>query len=178
MSSRIAFLIKILAITLLLFGTYYLFFLRPKLELASNLLNSEKILARHHTNLLQNRLSYIELTRLDPKRANFNLEKSSLVGTLQKTNEEGLKNINEDKEIAKIDGKLTERFPALLAETKKIYEDQESLLEKVFATKSYAEGIVILKSEEAINLLTRQTNLILEYQFWLEKMEKLQGEEK
>ncbi len=62
---------------------------------------------------------------------------------------------------------LTKRFSILLSETKKIYEEQESLLERVFETKTYEEGVEILKSDQTVGLLTRHTNLILEYKFWL-----------
>jgi len=41
------------------------------------------------------------------------------------------------------------------------------------ATEKYKDAISILKSKEGVNLLTRQTNLILKYQFWLEKIDKL-----
>ena len=34
---------------------------------------------------------------------------------------------------------------------------------KVFATGSYEEGVVILRSEESVNLLTDETKLIEEY---------------
>jgi len=49
-------------------------------------------------NFTQNRVSFVGLTRLDPKGGNFNLEKSNLVGTLQKTIKEGrLKRLREAK---------------------------------------------------------------------------------
>lgn len=178
MSSRIAFLVKILAITLLLFGGYYLFFLRPKLELTNSLIQAEKTLGGQMFNLTQNRVAYLELTHLEPKGGNFNLEKSNLVGTLQKTIKEGRDSLAGGVKIPNIDPKLTERFPTLLEETKTFYERQDKLLKKVFETKSYPEGVALMKSQEAVDLLTKQTNLILESQFWLDKINKLQGEEK
>ena len=172
MSSRIAFLVKILAVTLLLFGSYYLFFLRPKLELANSLLQAEKTLGGQMFNLTQNRVAYVELTRLEPKGENFNLEKSNLVGTLQKTIKEGRDLLAGEVKIPKINPELTERFPTLLEETKAFYERQDDFLKKVFQTKSYPEGVVLMKSQEAVDLLTKQTNLILEYQFWLGRIKE------
>lgn len=76
---------KILLVLAILTTGYYFFFLKPKADSAAN----EKLLSKHYSILLQNRLSYVELTKLDPKGGNFNLEKSNLVGTLQKTIKEG-----------------------------------------------------------------------------------------
>lgn len=177
MSSRIAFILKTLFIASLLLAGYYLFFLKPKLELPNKLLLTEKILSSHHSNLLQNRLSYVELTRIDPETPAVDLEKSNLMGIIKKTNQEGLEALNKKENLPNVDPKLSQRFPELLKAEKEIFERQGSLLEKLFAQKTYADGIKILKGEESIKLLTDQTNLTLEYQFWLEKINKLQGEE-
>lgn len=174
MRNYLLLLVKITIFVSLLFTSYYLFVLKPGLEFPNKLLSAEKSLFLHHNNLLQNRLSYVELTRLEPNSANFSLEKSSLVSTFQKTNQEGIELVSREDRIPEIDKELDKRFPTLLSETKTIYEDQNKLLEKVFATGSYEEGVTILKSEESINLLTRQTNLILEYEFWLDKMNQKQ----
>ena len=115
----------------------------------------------------------MELTKLDSNSPGFDLEKSNLVTIVKKTNEEGLKALSGQSELPKIDNDLNNRYKSLLEETKTVYEDQEKLLEKVFATDSYEEGIEILYSEEAIELLTRQTNLILEYDFLLSRLKKL-----
>ena len=149
-------------------------FLKPKLELTNKFLSAEKVLNQHAFNLTQNRLSFVQLTRLNPKSASFDFEKSDLVGTLQKTIKEGLEAFEAKRETPSIDPKLSERFPALLEETKEIYKRQDGLLKRVFETKSYGEGVAIMKSSEAIELLTKQTNLILEYQFWLDEINRRQ----
>jgi len=159
-------------IFLFLLGSYYLFFLKPQLTLPNKLNSVEKTLSEHHTTLLQNRLGFFELTKLDPNSANFNIEKSNLVGTLQKTNKEGLEAIDKAQDIPNIDKELSKRYKELLSETRKVYETQNKLLEKVFATNSYEAGVKVLKSEEAVLLLTSQTNLLLEYNFWLERINK------
>lgn len=137
-------LLKISLFLALFLAIFYLFFLKPRLAL-------EKKLTQEYFLFVQNRLAFVELTRLDPKSPNFEIEKSSLVSTLKNTNKKGL-------EIAS------------RKEEKEIYERQNNILEKVFATKSYEEGVAILKSNEAIELLTDQTNLILELEFQLEKL--------
>ena len=46
------------------------------------------------------------------------------------------------------------------------------LLEKVFATNSYAGGVAILKSQESLEMLKDQTNLIMEWEFQLQERQK------
>jgi hypothetical protein len=167
MKSYAKFFLKIFVFVLLFFGSYYLFILKPRLELPNKLLKAEKTIGEHSSTLIQNRLSFVELTRLDPNSANFLIEKSNVISKLKETNKEGLDLIQKQGSIPEINEELTKRFFILLSETKKIYEEQENLLERVFETKSYEEGVEILKSDEAISLLTRHTNLILEYKFWL-----------
>lgn len=165
---------KALLIFTLLLAGYYFFFLKPQLELPNKLTKTEKVLSEHHTTLLQNRLAFVELTKLNPDSAVFNLEKSNLVGTLQKTNEEGLKALENPTIPPEVDESLSERYIGLLSETKAVYEKQNELLEEVFATNSYEAGTKILKSDESISTLTDQTNLVLEFEFWLKKINSLQ----
>ncbi len=167
MKSYTKFFLKIFVFVLLLFGSYYLFILKPRLELPNKLLKAEKTISEHSSTLIQNRLSFVELTRLDPNSANFSIEKSNVISKLKETNKEGLGLIQKQGSIPEINEELTKRFFILLSETKKIYEEQENLLERVFETKTYEEGVEILKSDQAVGLLTRHTNLILEYKFWL-----------
>jgi hypothetical protein len=167
-------LVKTFVLLILLLAGYYFLFLGPKLAFPNKLLQTEERLAKHHSSLLQNRLSFVELTKLDPNSASFNLEKSSLVATVKETNEEGLNALKKQSELPKIDNDLNSRYESLLEETRSVYEDQERLLEKVFATDSYQAGVGILKSDESIKILTKQTNLILEYDFWLKKINEIQ----
>lgn len=176
MKSYAKFFLKILVFVLLLFGSYYLFILKPSLELPNKLLKAEKTISEHSSTLTQNRLSFVELTRLDPNSANFSIEKSNVISKLKETNKEGLDLIQKQGSIPEIDEELTKRFSILLSETKKIYEEQENLLERVFETKTYEEGVEILKSDQAVGLLTRHTNLILEYKFWLNFINNKQEE--
>ncbi len=168
-------LVKTFVFLILFLTGYYFLFLGPKLAFPSKLLQVEERLAQHHFSLLQNRLSFVELTRLNPNSASFNLEKSNLVATVKKTSEEGLNALEKQSELPKIDNDLNSRYMSLLEETRMVYEDQEKFLEKVFATDSYQAGVEILKSDESIKLLTKQTNLILEYNFWLSRISRLRS---
>jgi hypothetical protein len=166
-------LVKTLIFFILLLAGYYFLFLGPKLAFPSKLLQAEERLAQHHFKLLQNRLSFVELTRLDPNSAGFSLEKSNLVLIVNKTNEEGLNDLENPPKLPEVNKELSDRYQELLNETRKIYENQNKLLEKVFDTDSYEVGVEILKSDESIKLLTRQTNLILEFEYWLSQLKEL-----
>ncbi len=135
--------LKALFLFLLLIGGYYFL---SKAQIAK-----EKVLATHYSNLVQNRLAYVELAKLNPKDASFDTQKSNLVGIIKETNKKGMEKPLSDKE-------------------KEIFERQNKILEKVFATKSYEEGVLILKSPESVKLLVDQTNLILELEFQLSKL--------
>jgi hypothetical protein len=123
---------------------------------------AKKLINLHKTILTQNRLAYISLTRLNPKDENFENQKSAVIETLKKTNQEGIKAVENKDQPPNPKIIPAQDYSSLLLETKRIYEGQNKLLEKVFVTKSYEEGVAILKSPDAIELLTRQTNLILE----------------
>ena len=162
-----------LIVTLVLLTLYFLFFLLPQIRLVEKLNKAEAELALHHTNLVQNRLAYIALTRLDPNSANFQAETANIIETLQETRKEGLELVKEKNNIPNLKN-FDINFPKLVAETESVYRQQEELIKKVTETEKYEDGLVILKSDEAVNLLTKQTNLILEYEYWLEKIKSSQ----
>jgi len=54
--------------------------------------------------------------------------------------------------------------------TEDVYKSQKEIVNNIKSSKSYSEGLDIIKSESSITLLTKQTNLILEYQYWLDKI--------
>lgn len=167
MKNILRFILTTLLITAVLFSLYYVFFLKPDQERLNDLIEAEKILTLHKTNLTQNRLSYVALTKLDPGSLNFDPERSELVLTLRNTGKDGLQLIKDWNTLPRVERKLNERFPLLLDSTENVYRNQDKLLEKVFATSSYEDGLDILKSTEAIILLTQQSNLILEYGYWI-----------
>ena len=147
-------LFQILIFTAVISSVYYFLFLKPKIERQEKITSAAAEINIGLLLLVQNRIAYIELTRLDADSVNFNAEKSALVATLKKTNREGLDN------------------PEIDDKAKEIFQRQDKLLERVFATKSFEEGAAILKSEEGLELLTDQTNLILHLRQELEELEK------
>jgi len=149
----ISFLLKVLFFLGILLFAYYL----PLSNLDSaqeKLISAKTQIQKNRANLVQNRISYIELTRLDPNSGNFDFEKSDLITQIKKTNKDGLDDST---------------FPE---EAKEIYKKQNMLLEKVFATNSYAGGVAILKSQESLEMLKDQTNLIMEWEFQLQERQK------
>jgi hypothetical protein len=170
------FLLRFIFLFIIVLTSYYFLFLVPKIKLPKILSEAEDILGNHHYNLLQNRLALVELTKFDPNTDNLNLKTSSLVETIQKTNEEGLRELEKDNQLSKIDPELDKRFPQLLIETKEVYQKQNIILEKIFNTDSFEAGIEIIRSKESVENLTKQTNLILEYEFWLKKISETRAQ--
>lgn len=172
MRSTPKFISKVAVLTLAITIAYYFAIIKPNQIKIFKIKETKKILSTNYANLVQNRIAFTELTRLDPNAINFDSQKSDLVATLTRSNEEGLKALDasfNNQNIAEI---VKEDYPELIEKTKTFYKDQKDLLEKVFATKSYQEGVEILKSDEAIKLLTDQTNLILNFDFQIRRLEK------
>lgn len=168
MKVALIFLFKVLIIASLIFIGYYFILLKPKIDQPQKLAKTQTILSSHKNSLIQNKVSFVELSKLNPNSPGFEYEKKELVETLKVSIENGKASIENPEKLPDINKGLSERHPGLLEETKQVYLDQEQLLKKVFATKSFEEGVEIMRSDESIRLLTKQTNLILEYDFWIE----------
>ena len=164
--------IKILILTILFLTLYYFFIVKPKVLLQKDIAQTRAVLSSNYTILVQNRLAYIELTRLNPSSANFQYQTANTIDVLQKTQKEGLDLAKEKKTIPDLKN-FDINFPKLLTETESVYRQQEDIIKKVTETEKYEDGLKILKSDESVKLLTTQTNLILEYEFWLEKINEL-----
>jgi len=166
-------LVQILLISLVLFLTYYFFYLKPKIESAKNRAETRKILSLQEDNLIQNRLAFVELTKLDPKSSILNLNSSDIMQTLERTHKTGLDLIKNESSIPKNTTITNDNYNALTSKSESIFNDQKKILYDVINTKSYKDGVAILKSKESIDLLTRQTNLILEYQYWIKNLQAI-----
>lgn len=130
--------LKVVAILAVISVGYYFGYLKPyqaKVREASI----------HYSNLIQNRTAYINLAKLDPDDPSFDIQKSNLIDIIKETNTKGLKEPLNDTE-------------------KQVFEKQNNLLERVFATKSYEDGVEILKSDESIKLLKDMSGLLAELQ--------------
>lgn len=134
-------------IFLAILSTGYYFFARAEIQ-------KEKNISSHWANLVKNKLSYVGLAKLDSKDPGFDIEKSNLIGIIKETNKIGLEKPLNNKE-------------------KDIFIRQNAILDKVFATKSYEEGVSILKSKESVNLLSDQTNLIQELETQIVRLKAL-----
>ena len=155
---------------------YYLLVLQPRLLLPNKLSQTQNELAKHHTSLLQNKIAFVHLAKLNSSSGNFDFDKTNLVGLIQESNRAGLENASkvDANDLPEVISKLTNRYPDLLLETTKLYEDQQKLLERIFATDSYEAGMQVIKSDESVNLLLVQTKLILEFEEWLAQLRDLQ----
>lgn len=134
----LTFIFKVIAILALIFIGYYFGYFKP---------NQAKVreASIHYSNLLQNRTAYINLAKLNPDDPSFDIQKSNLIDIIKETNTKGLKEPLNDTE-------------------KQLFERQNNLLEKVFTTKSYEDGVEILKSDESVKLLKDMSDLLAELQ--------------
>ena len=128
------FTVKVLIILVLISAGYYFIYFLPHQE-------KNREVSIHHSNLVQNRTAYVGLAKLNPKDPNFDSQKSNLIGIIKVTNAKGLEKPLNDEE-------------------KRIFEKQNEILVKVFATDSYEEGVAILRSDESIQLLIDEAELI------------------
>jgi len=155
--------LKVIILTTIFSVLYFFFYLIPKAKEIKKRKELTNFLIPYKNILVQNRIAYIQLTKLDPRNPKFNNQKSNLVSILK---EEGLKKFEnlekENQNLPEVKG-VSEKIPPLLTKTKDTLLELEKLLQKVFETKTYEEGLKILKSDEAVKLLTRQTNLIIEF---------------
>ncbi len=115
--------------------------------------SKEKNVSIHYANMVKNKLAYVNLAKLDSKSPGFDTEKTNLVGIIKETNKDGLEKPLDNKE-------------------KEIFTRQNTILNKVFATKSYEDGVVILKSQESVANLADQTKLIREMASQIAKLKE------
>jgi hypothetical protein len=168
-TKRVAFifLFKVLVITIFIFTGYYFLFLKPKTEMPQKIVDTKNILSSYRNSLTENKISFIELSKLNPNSASFEYEKNELVEIIKASIENGKQTSENPNIIPQVNSKLSERYPGLLEETNEVYLDQEHLLKQVFATNSFEEGVEIMRSDKSVQILTKQTNLILEYDYWI-----------
>lgn len=134
---HMTFMIKVLLILTVALLGYYFGYLKPHQA-------KLKEIGVHYSNLVENKNVYVALTKLNLDDPGFNDQKANLIAVIQETNRIGLAKVLNSKE-------------------KEIFTKQNDILVKVFATKSYQDGVAILKSEESTKLLTDETNLIGEF---------------
>lgn len=189
-------LVKVVALLLIFLGLYYILFLAPKIALPNAFLESQAVFAEHRTNLVQNRIALVELARLSPNSADIFNKEAELLKKLQATNEQGIKLLEENKELPSVAGvgngflyflnnDLPVTLQSLRLKERQILEEQQSLIASLIdliqqsATAPKAEVLstqfALIRSDSSVKLLTRQSNLILEYDFWLKKISDYQA---
>ena len=140
--ATIGIILKVLICTGLFLAANYPLFLYPKLLISNALINTKRTLSTHYYALLQNRLSYMGLTKLDLSSGNFEDEKSEIIGELQKTNEDGLKNLENPKKLEKVNSApreiltflnkdISTAYPSLIEKNKKVYEEKNKFIESL-----------------------------------------------
>jgi len=147
-------------------AAYYFLFLQPQHQLYQ----TQQALLTHRTNLVHNRLAITQLTKLQPNTTYQTQEQASLLKQLQTTNQQSLEAIENQPPVPT--KKLQEQTNNLFSQTQTLYQDQQTLITQLQATNNLENQQNLLKSPEAITLLTRQTNLILEYDGWIEQVKQ------
>lgn len=127
------FLFKIIVVFAIISLTYLVFVVYPKIK-------EVKLANLNYQNLVQNRVAYVELIKLNPEDPSYQSQKIDLIAKIKETNEKGLKSERQD--------------------VKEIMQTQKEILNDLFKAKTYEEGIKILKSEKSVKMLTNQTNLL------------------
>ena len=171
--------LKIAIFTAILLIVYYFAILKPRLEIPNALLDAERNLSKHYYTLIENRLAYTELTRLDTTSGNFEFEKGEIIAKIKKTNEEGLKNLENPLKLKIVKGApnetlnflnegLPKAYSTLLEKNKKVYLEQKSIIEdlnsfdskvsKLFAYSPEADLGNLDPVKEKDEMLTRITN--------------------
>lgn len=139
--------LKTVILSSLLLGAYYYFFILPKNRVYNALTKIEKSLSQNYYGLLQNRLSYKSITRLKVTTANFDYARGSIIYELQKSNEEGLKTLNDSTIFLEVKGApsdtlnfynkdLATVYPSLLNKNRGVYKEQEKIIKRL---KSFDE---------------------------------------
>lgn len=136
--------LKAVMLLVVLLTAYYFLFLKPSLEIPNALIDAEKALSRHYNILVENRVAFTGITRLDANSGNLEEEKGNILAKLKITNEEGLKGIENPQQLKLVKGSpnetlnflnkdLHEAYASLLAKSKNIYDEQKRIIESLTA---------------------------------------------
>lgn len=190
MRSGLRLAVKTLIFTLVLLAVYYFSFIRPELALPNALVKSQSILASQHFNLLQNRLTLLELTRSDSTAANFNEEKSDLLSKLDKSNKDGLKQLKAETKLPKIyrpfdqtsdflNNQLAQAYLDLAEKNRRLLQNQQLLIRDLVSLDNKMRNIFLYDPEIdliQLNLATQKTELIKRSQSAIGGLTKIKAE--
>lgn len=88
----------------LLFGSYYFLFLKPRFALPKALKETSTLIVNYHAVLLENRLPISELSKLDPLSGQFNFERATLIKELNESNLQATNLFNDSAELPSVVG--------------------------------------------------------------------------
>lgn len=163
--------------SLIIFGIFaaiYGSWLGLKVEYRKELENIGTELSELRWNLVQNRLAFVGLTKLDPSSASAIGEKEGLLTNVEESIRTGLEKTDSIKIKWWAEMVVIRKWPELIRIQREVYARQREILDNLYKQQTFADGMKVLKSEQSVKLLTDQTNLILEYEFWGDKIrEKL-----
>lgn len=158
------FTFRVILLLAIFLAGYYFFFLAPKIALSNAYYKTEKITIEHRANLLQNRLAFTGLARLDADSANVNGEKIDLLAILQKTNEEGLRLLDKKNELPGVEGissklftfqnnKLTDSYSLLLEEERAVLEAQKGFIMDIESFNEVTKSLLQYPAEQDLGKL-------------------------
>lgn len=158
-----------------LFSFYYLFFLSPRLVLIGQIDKTQSYLKSTNLYLLQNRISLTELARLDNNSGDFNGSAAYLIRTIKETNSRGLESLKSQHSLSNLkDAGVSDKSINKLSDSaKSFFSDQERFVNDLLKEEDFSKKLSLLKSKRSVSLLTREGNLILEYNLWIDKLENL-----
>jgi len=144
---------KILYTFLALIGVvFYQFYFIPRQVLPTKLLEIEQVLARNSLNLVQNRVSLVEIVNLNAASPLFGEEKGTLLAIISNSNSGGLEKVLSSVSVSTIIGlpigninlinnEIINEIPNLLNSSKEIYERQQVFLKQIKSINSVNENI-------------------------------------
>jgi hypothetical protein len=173
-------LIKIIFLLFLFLFFYYVLFLNADSKFSDTLIESEKYLNKQKNYLSQSRIALVEMIKMDPDSKNFVLDKRNSLKTIKEINEKALEEADNKFDLQNttsfpneysdfINKELKTELNNLSEKNKNFLLEQKDFLSELEAV-NFPDQTEFLKSDRSIKFLTDQTNLILEYDFLLEKV--------
>lgn len=156
-------ILKTLLISILLFACYYIFVFRPREKYIKNLSEDRNNLQTHYSYLVQNKIAFENLKKIDVKNTHANFDKEKSIEIVTKTSQEGASRIKNNKYMPKTNKELKGRYTDLLNETLLIYINEDNLMDELKRASDYSKGMELLSSEKYNEILSKQSQLIIEY---------------
>lgn len=149
--------LKAFLLAALFLAGYYFLLLKPRYEVTNELLAAETQVAQLQANLVESRLTILELSELDDQSPIFREQRASLVQSLKDLQAQGLELLDNE-------------FPSELADLIKthehIFQQQQSLIDGLEAGDDQSSQ---LESE----VISAQKQLIDQYDLFLKKLSDL-----